>query len=269
MRGKSARSADGTEIYYERYDGEAQKPVLLFIHGVGGDLDAWQFVREPLHAAGYSTVALDVRGHGYSGHPRGRSSYGLKNMREDIAAVLECEGVEKAILVGHSGGAIFALDFAGNHPERLVGLVLIAGSVGRPRAASHPLRLVLARAGLMLAAAFSFGRADSWHSLYPAGKQHKEIEWWGLLRTLWHNTVRSYALTCLTLLAVDLADSLSSIVVPTLLIAAENDGVYPAEASRAMQTEMPNAKLFVVPGANHVLPLNEPGAVTAAIKNFL
>jgi 3-oxoadipate enol-lactonase len=268
MRG-TAQSADGTHIYYERHDGPGKGPVLLFVHGVGGDLDAWQFVRQSLHEAGYSSLALDLRGHGYSDHPKGSRSYELLRLSEDIEAVRKAEGLEKFVLVGHSGGAVVALDFAERHQATLAGLVLIAGSVGRPRAAIHPLRLFLARIGLRLAALVSIGRADKWHSIYPLGKVHKEIEWRGLMRTLWHNTLRSYALMCLTLLAVDLRGALFAISIPTLLIAGENDGVYPAAMSRAMAEAIPRAKLVVLPRVNHVLPLNEPMPVAMTIRDFI
>src|SRR3989344_4228958 len=97
-------SKDGTEIYYERYGNPGARPQLLLVHGIGGDLDAWQFVLPPLLAAGYGALALDLRGHGYSGHPRKADAYAMTRMIEDLAAVAQTAGAP-LVVVGHSGGA--------------------------------------------------------------------------------------------------------------------------------------------------------------------
>lgn len=266
---KSTRSPDGTDLYYETYAPAGQTPQLLLVHGIGGDLDAWQFMREPLRAMGYSIAALDLRGHGYSGHPRARDSYTLGRLCEDVGAVLDAERMENAALVGHSGGAVVALAYALKHQGRLSSLVLLAGSYGPPRSMRNVLVRRLSHLALSIGALLGYRVKARWHSPYPKGKVHKEIEWYGLTRTIYHNSLRSYALLCKTLMRVDLGSSLGRLALPVLLVTGENDGIYPAADARLMHEKIPGSILRLVPGANHPLPLNEPEACVRTTAEFL
>lgn len=265
---KRARSADGTEIYYEIYGTVGTQPRLLFVHGIGGDLDAWQFVREPLLAAGYSATALDLRGHGYSGHPRKAAGYATARMIEDIAVVAQTAGAP-VIVVGHSGGAVLAESFVLAHPELVCGLVLISGSYGPPHYMRSKLLRTLTNAGITVGGFLSPPALTPWHSPYPPGKQHKEIEWYGLARTMYHNSLASYLYFSRELLQVDLDGALARIQAPTLLVVGDQDGIYPAAISQAMHEQIPGSVLKIIPGANHVLPLNQPGEIVEAIVGFL
>ncbi len=262
------RSKDGTEIYYEVYGDPAARPQLLFVHGIGGDLDAWQFVREPLLAAGYSALALDLRGHGYSGHPRRAARYAAARMVEDIAAVAKT-AAGPVVVVGHSGGAVLAESFAIAYPELVDRLILIAGSYGPPHYMRHKLLRALSNIAITVGGFISPPARAPWHSPYPPGKHHQEIEVRGLARTMWHNSLASYLYFSRELLQVDLADHLGTIAAPTLLLVGEKDGIYPVEISKLMHQKIPNSTLKIIPQANHVLPLNNPAEVAEAIKEFL
>lgn len=265
---KTTRSADGTEIYYETYGNPGAQPRLLFVHGIGGDLDAWQFVLQPLLSAGYSGVALDLRGHGYSGHPRKAAGYTTARMIEDVAAVAEAEG-GPFVVVGHSGGAVLVESFALAHPELVCGLVLIAGSYGPPHYMRHKALRALSNAGIAIGGIISPRAGKPWHSPYPPGKHHKEIEVRGLARTMYHNSLASYLYFSRELLRVDLGDSLARIQAPTLLVVGEEDGIYPVAISQAMHEKIPNSTLVIIPNANHVLPLNNAADVVDSMLKFL
>jgi len=266
---KKTLSADGTEIYYETYTRPGEKPRLLFVHGVGGDLDAWQFVREPLLEAGYSAVALDVRGSGYSGHPRSARSYTLERMNDDILSVINAEGLGPVDLVGHSGGAVVSLAFALAHPEKVGKLILIAPSYAPPRYGGSPLLRALYAPFIAFFSLISPPAPAPWHSPYPPGKHHQEVELYGLVRTMYHNSLASYLRISQMLMRVNFESQLAEVKMPTLLIAAENDGIYPLKVAKVMGEKIPNAKLVVVAGANHVLPLNQPAEVVEAIEAFI
>ena len=68
---KTFRTSDGLEIYYELYaeQGSNAKPEILFVHGLGGDLDAWQYVIAEIASKNIPCMAMDLRGHGHSTHP--------------------------------------------------------------------------------------------------------------------------------------------------------------------------------------------------------
>ena len=96
---------------------------LVLLHGFGNEAHIWDdFV--PVVAPYYRTLAFDLRGHGDSGHdPEERYDYEF-HVR-DLEAVTAELGIDRFVLIGHSLGGRVAALFAGAHPERLAGLVLV------------------------------------------------------------------------------------------------------------------------------------------------
>lgn len=115
-------------------------PSVLLIHGFPDSLSQWRDVAPPLQAAGYRTIALDVRGFGHSDAPRGKYQYKIAQLVADLAGLLDALGVDEPVhVMGHDWGAVLAWCFVLAHPERARSLVAV--SVGHPQA--------YARAGLM------------------------------------------------------------------------------------------------------------------------
>jgi pimeloyl-ACP methyl ester carboxylesterase len=97
--------------------------LLLFLHGFGNDAHVWSWCA-PSFAPHYRVVAYDHRGHGQSDRdPEGR--YDHESMALDVAAVMDALGAARAVIVGHSLGGRVAMRFAGMHPERLAGLIIV------------------------------------------------------------------------------------------------------------------------------------------------
>jgi pimeloyl-ACP methyl ester carboxylesterase len=103
--------------------GQAAGRPVLFVHSLAGNSGHWarQFkhLRQDRRA-----LALDLRGHGRSEPPK-NGDYTIEGMAGDIAAVVDTLGLDRFILVGHSMGGGVALTYAGAHPERVTGLVLV------------------------------------------------------------------------------------------------------------------------------------------------
>lgn len=268
---KRAKSADGTELYYERWvtDSPTTAPTLLFVHGLGGDIDGWQFVRGILAAQGISAVAFDMRGHGYSDHPTKAEAYAVERMVEDIQAIMQAEALVKPVLIGHSGGAVVSAAFASKYSNELQGLVLIGGSYCPPAYLSNSMLRSIANTIIRIGAFISPPPLKRWHSPYPPGKFHKEVEIYGLLRTCIYNSFRSYLYTSKELVNLDLRGELEKITTPTLLIAGAQDGIFPVHISQEIQKQIQNSRLVVLPNTNHVSILNNPSGVAFAIQNFL
>lgn len=106
----------GTKIHYvERGQGE---PVIL-IHGFGANLNVnWAGMTAPL-AEDYRVVALDNRGHGRSDRPTAPGSYGLC-MIEDVVRLMDHLEIPRAHIVGYSMGAFIAGKFLAEHPDRVI-----------------------------------------------------------------------------------------------------------------------------------------------------
>lgn len=137
-----ARECDGRGLVVNRTSvrlhvcdgGEGGLPVL-FVHGLAGDSGVWAGALAHLRAT-RRAAAFDLRGHGRSTLPaNGRVS--IEDLASDIGAVADELGFRRFVLVGHSlGGAVVGC-YAGRHPDRVTGLLLVdpAGDVSKlPRA---------------------------------------------------------------------------------------------------------------------------------------
>ncbi len=122
---------------------------LVLIHGAASNLTRWsEFVADPRLAAGRDLLRLDLRGHGGS-IDRGPAS--LEIWADDIAGILDQEGIDRAVLLGHCLGASVAVTFAARHPARSGGLILIepmmhaalTGKLGRVRRFTPILRVLI------------------------------------------------------------------------------------------------------------------------------
>lgn len=116
----------GVRIAYERF-GDVADPAVLLVHGFASNRSAnWIRARwsGPLSEAGFSGVALDLRGHGESGRPRALAAYTPRRFRDDLVAVLDDASIPRAHVIGYSLGARLAWDLALRHPERVRSLVL-------------------------------------------------------------------------------------------------------------------------------------------------
>ncbi|MCU0496346.1 MAG: alpha/beta hydrolase [Anaerolineae bacterium] len=118
---------NGLSIYYlER--GEVDDPAILLLHGFGGSTFTWRDNMDALAEAGYRVIAFD------------RPPYGLSDKSTEIdytnatyvdltAGVMDALAIESAVLIGHSAGGGVIGQFAAAYPERVDGLVFVAGAV--------------------------------------------------------------------------------------------------------------------------------------------
>ncbi len=267
---KYITSADGQTIYYETsIVQESTAPTTVLVHGIGGDVDGWQFVRDILLQEGFSVVALDVRGHGYSSHPRRAKHYKMELLLEDVVHVIDAENLDTVILVGHSGGAVIALNFALEYPERLSDLILLAGSYRAPAYMRSAFTKRIADIIVTVGALVSPPHPGPWHSTYVEGKFAHDYEPWGLMRTIFRNTLHSYLLIGREIFNVELEDRLKEVAMPTLIVAGENDSIYPLSIPKKMHELIPDSELKIIPGANHVLIHNNVDATAGHIVRFV
>jgi pimeloyl-ACP methyl ester carboxylesterase len=98
-------------------------PAVVLVHSLAGTTQQWSEQLRHLRQT-RRAVAFDFRGHGRSDAPK-NGDYTLAGMAADIAAIVDSLGLDRFVLIGHSMGGGAALVYAGIHPERVRGLVLI------------------------------------------------------------------------------------------------------------------------------------------------
>ncbi len=105
-------------------------PTVVLVHGITGNGLSWARVAQAL-AGGHHVLAPDLRGRALSaGLPR---PYGIEGHAEDVLALLDAHGVERAVLAGHSmGGFVVAMAAAGVARDRVRGLVMVDGGLPFP-----------------------------------------------------------------------------------------------------------------------------------------
>jgi pimeloyl-ACP methyl ester carboxylesterase len=153
-------------------------PAVLLLHGWPDSHRLWRHQVDALTAAGYRTVAPDLRGFGASDRPAEVEAYSLLNIAGDVIGVLDSLGIERAHVVGHDWGAALAWALAAFAADRVDHLVVL--SVGHPaafRGAGLPQR---EKSWYMLLFQFE-GVAEQWLSAdewanFRAWSQHPEAD---------------------------------------------------------------------------------------------
>ena len=118
---------------------------LLLVHGFGNEAHIWDDIA-PALAPYYRTLAVDLRGHGDSDRdPEGR--YSDDHMAGDLEALATTLEIERWVLIGHSLGGRVITRFAGRHPERVAGFVIIDSGPEHDRRGSLRIQLETERPG--------------------------------------------------------------------------------------------------------------------------
>jgi pimeloyl-ACP methyl ester carboxylesterase len=102
----------------------------VLLHGLASNARIWELVAPELVSAGLAPVAPDLRGHGLTDKPDG--DYGFETFRRDLLAFIDASPLERPVLVGHSWGALVALDYAAQFPvgpRAPAGVMLVDGGV--------------------------------------------------------------------------------------------------------------------------------------------
>jgi pimeloyl-ACP methyl ester carboxylesterase len=131
-------SADGVHIQYRVYG--AGEPAVILVHGWSCDSNYWGAQIAPLKAK-YTTVTVDLAGHGGSG--RNRTDWSMGHYGEDVAAVAKELQNQHIVLVGHSMGGPVVLEAARRIGDRLVGIIAVdtLKTIGQPPVSEREIAL--------------------------------------------------------------------------------------------------------------------------------
>jgi pimeloyl-ACP methyl ester carboxylesterase len=261
-----------TRLYRHRHDtlvterGDPADPSLVCAHGTLMDRTMFRPQWEAL-SDDYHVLAYDLRAR----TDRYADEYGLYDLADDLAALLDARGIERCTLAGMSMGGFMALRFADRYPERLDGIVLVdsiagphdeadieqySGMIDTVREAGDvPENMALTVKHLLFGATSNAERAglvDHWVQrwlTYPGEAVYQEVSSW--------------------LERPDFTGELAGIDTPVLAIHGEEDASLDIEEAEETVEHLPNGRLVPIPEAGHSSNLENPGAANAAIREFL
>ena len=113
--------SDGVKIHYAK---SGSGPLAVFIHGFPDFWYSWRHQMEGL-ASDFTVAAMDTRGYNKSDQPVGVENYDMELLINDVAAVIEAEGRESAVIIGHDWGGGIAWSFAAARPDLSSHLIII------------------------------------------------------------------------------------------------------------------------------------------------
>ncbi len=121
--------ANGIRLHYVEWTGEAGgwRPPIILLHSGLGSGHCWDLVGPHLAAAGFHTLAPDLRGRGRSDRPP--TGYDLRTIAEDVFSFIQAVCHERVVVVGHSYGGYVALALGAIYPNLLSKLVLVDGGI--------------------------------------------------------------------------------------------------------------------------------------------
>ena len=119
---------NGTDIHYLEW-GDRAKPGIVLVHGGSAHAHWWAHLA-PMLAERYHPVALDLSGHGDSGH---RDEYSFEQWAEELMSICTACGIDNPpVLVGHSMGGLVSIVAAALHGASLRGVIIVDSPVLRP-----------------------------------------------------------------------------------------------------------------------------------------
>ncbi len=276
---KSVKTKDNLRVFYNYVQRDEKKPVLLYLHGLGGNSTEWKGVSRVSHKHGYSTLGVDLRGHGWSSVPEELQYYHLENFAGDIRQILQKEKIKNYAMVGHSFGGSLAIVYCNQFKTLLPkAMVLIQTTFRYPYKRYRELNVNPA-IGYFLRKLVSLGviknkRFENVKALDLQKISHENILY-QIFDEIYYTPFKA-VLECLdsaeeyaTKREKDLIKTLESLKLPTLVIAGKKDRVISYKLASEIHDLIPNSKLSVFEPGNHQLPLEKPKELCQEIIKFL
>jgi (E)-2-((N-methylformamido)methylene)succinate hydrolase len=234
---------------------------VVLLHGVGLNHTMWRRVSSEVAAAGHWVHTPDLLGHGAA--PDAAPDITLADLAEPVAGL--AAGVPGPVhLVGFSLGALVATRVALDHPDRVASLTLVSGVAHRSESERQAVASRLEAAHHDLASTFD-AAVDRW---FAPRWRDAEPELVATVRNILRaNRPKSY-LACYAVFAqadTELWPELTRLVPPVLAITGEDDPGSTPRMAAAIADRVPHGRWGTVPGARHLLPLERPDTVVAAI----
>lgn len=246
-------------------DGPAGAPVVMLSHSLMLDVDMWQPQMAAL-ASRYRVLRYDTRGHGGTQAPA--SSFGLRELADDVDAILAQLGIASVHFVGLSMGGMIGQQLAVLYPQRVRSLVLANTlSAYGPEAMPMWQGRIDAAGGPQGLEPLVEPTVTRWFTEPFRAADAGVLDW---VRALIRRTsVPGYVECCKALMKLDLTASLRSVHTPTLVVAGRQDPSTPVAGSEAIAQALPNSRLAVIEDAAHISNIEQPRVFEGLLMDFL
>lgn len=260
-----ATTSQGRVIHYDEWEGEGE-PVIL-ITGLGGYRASWRPIAEQL-APEFRVITLDNRDAGENDEET--ADYSVSDMANDVVALMDTLGIERAAVVGHSMGGFISLHLATEHPERVSRLVLVGTSPAAGVAIGQPFPpppreswIVDPVERSMAASPPSYG--PGFFEQHP--EKLAEIAEMARGNRI---TRDGYARQSRAINEThDVRPRLGEITAPTLVIHGDADSSVSVKGGKLLLDGIPNAEMHVYPGVGHHPMREEPERFMNDLLTFL
>jgi 3-oxoadipate enol-lactonase len=249
------------------YDIAGNGPLIVFLHGIGGNRKNWQGQVAYFGSRSWCAVAWDARGYGVSDDPPHTLQF--REYADDLVRLLDHLQAERAHIVGLSMGGMIAQDFYGRYAQRVATLSLIDTSAGFGNTSEEVRRDFLARRlnplerGLTpVDIAPSVADVLVAKSATAAAREQ-------ILSSIGNLRPEPYKQALHAIITTDFRAVLRRIQVPTFVLVGDEDIVTPPEASVFLANNISGATLVTIPGAGHLTNIEKPEAFNTALENFL
>ena len=261
---------DSIKLYYEEA-GEGFP--IVFVHEFGGDHRSYE-LQIRYFARCYRCIAYNARGYPPSDVPDEEQDYSQERARDDIRAVVDGLGIDRAHVVGISMGGFATLHFGMAYPERARSLVVGGCGYG-----AEPGKRGQFQAEAEAAAArFETLGIEATANSYALGATRVQLQnkdprgWEEFRRMLAEHSARGSALTLRGVQKrrpslFDLVEQMKHVRVPTLVMTGDEDDPCIA-ASILMKRTIPSAALVMLPRSGHAINLEEPALFNQFAEQF-
>jgi pimeloyl-ACP methyl ester carboxylesterase len=230
---------NGVSLYYETHGSGAP---LLLIHGNGGSVNSVR-CQIAYFSRSRRVVVADSRSHGRSGAGPGRLTY--EQMADDLSALLDVLKIDTLDVWGHSDGGIIGLLLASRHPQKVLKLISSSPNLRPDESALFPWFINRVR-----------GVSQNAAEMIRAGDRSRD---WVRIKRLQDLMLEEPHIT---------GQELQKITAPTLLMFADAD-IMPLDHAVEIFDGIPQAQLFIMPGATHGMPGVESDVYNAVVARFL
>lgn len=239
-------------------------PAVIFLHGAGFDRTTWRLQSRWFAHHGRSVLAVDFPGHGWSG---GTPLPSIAALADWTAALIDAAGLESAALVGHSMGALVALETAARFPGKVRALGLCGVAAEMP---VHPEMIESARAGTVkverLMTFWGIGSALHRGGMVSPGLwlRHESL---AVLARNRPGTIHTDLVACNAY--KEAPARAAAVRCPTVLVLGDGDLMTPAAKARPLAAAIAGAESVTIADCGHFMMVERPDQTLAALRRHV